>query len=129
MNSEKLRDLLSKAPKAPWRTPCGDHDCEIDTPGDNTVVWIGKNGFPFAAAVVHSAFGQDSKVDAIARLIGVAPDLATEVLTLRAEMERLREALRVYADPCDATETTPCGYDGNMCCKTARAALRTKGGE
>ena len=44
---------------------------------------------------------------------------------VKAEKERdaLRVALTVYADPCDATETTPCGYKGNMCCKTARATL------
>ena len=47
-----------------------------------------------------------------------------EVLKLREENERLREALLVYADPCDATETKPCGYEGNMCCMTARAALK-----
>lgn len=35
----------------------------------------------------------------------------------------LLDALQVYADGCDATETTPCGYDGNMCCMTARTAL------
>jgi hypothetical protein len=35
----------------------------------------------------------------------------------------LVEALKVYADSCEATETTPCGYEGNMCCMTARAAL------
>ena len=43
-----------------------------------------------------------------------------------ADNARLREALQVYADPCDATETSPCGYEGNMCCRTARAALAGK---
>ena len=40
----------------------------------------------------------------------------------------LTEALEIYADCCDATETTSCGYDGNLCCKTARAALTTDKG-
>ena len=40
-----------------------------------------------------------------------------------AEIDRLREALAVYSDPCDATETGDCGLEGNMCCMTARAAL------
>lgn len=41
----------------------------------------------------------------------------------QAEIDRLREALSVYADGCDATETTSCGYEGNMCCMTALTAL------
>ena len=43
---------------------------------------------------------------------------------LTAERDRLREALQLYAEPCDATETSPCGYKGNMCCRTAREALK-----
>jgi len=43
---------------------------------------------------------------------------------LKAENARLREALEFYADPCDAPETGSCGYEGNMCCRTARAALK-----
>ena len=53
-----------------------------------------------------------------------------ELATLRASeaaaMERvkvLEEALMIYADSCDETETKSCGYDGNMCCRSARAAL------
>ena len=37
----------------------------------------------------------------------------------------LVEALMLYADPCEATETSGCGFDGNMCCKSARTALAT----
>jgi len=43
-----------------------------------------------------------------------------------AALERvkvLEEALMIYADSCDETETKSCGYDGNMCCRSARAAL------
>ena len=47
---------------------------------------------------------------------------------LAAENEMLRAALLVYADGCDATETAPCGYEGNMCCMTARAALNGEAG-
>ena len=43
----------------------------------------------------------------------------------RAEKaHRVREALEFYARSCDATETSPCGYEGNLCCKVARAALK-----
>ena len=44
-----------------------------------------------------------------------------------AENARLREALMVYAESCDATDTISCGYEGNMCCMTARAALSKTG--
>jgi hypothetical protein len=37
--------------------------------------------------------------------------------------DEMLSALRFYASGCDATETTPCGYHGNMCCKTASAAI------
>jgi hypothetical protein len=50
--------------------------------------------------------------------------LLAERDALEAENQRLREALLVYADPCDETETKPCGYEGSMCCMTARAALK-----
>ena len=46
-----------------------------------------------------------------------------------AEIDRLRTALSVYADGCDATETTSCGYEGNMCCMTARKAMEDMGYE
>ncbi|WP_143595133.1 hypothetical protein [Thioclava sp. DLFJ4-1] len=47
-----------------------------------------------------------------------------ELDTLRAENDRLREALQLYANGCDATETHACGYEGNLCCMTARRALK-----
>jgi hypothetical protein len=49
---------------------------------------------------------------------------ADHIKVLTADNARLREALQVYANSCDATETSPCGYEGNMCCRTARAALK-----
>lgn len=45
------------------------------------------------------------------------------IAELEAEVARLREALRHYASDCDATETTPCPYEGNLCCRVARDAL------
>lgn len=44
----------------------------------------------------------------------------------RAIKERdavLLVALHFYGDGCDAAESTPCGYQGNLCCKTARDAI------
>lgn len=49
---------------------------------------------------------------------------ADRIEALTKERDRLVKALQVYADPCDANETTSCGYEGNMCCRTARAALK-----
>ena len=51
-------------------------------------------------------------------------EAAARIEQLTEERDRLREALTVYADPCDATETTPCGYEADCCCRTARAALK-----
>ena len=41
----------------------------------------------------------------------------------------LLEALKFYGSSCDATESTPCGYEGNLCCKRARAAIARAEGE
>ena len=46
---------------------------------------------------------------------------------IKAENDNLRKALEFYGDSCDATETTPCGYEGNLCCMTARNALGKEG--
>ena len=53
-----------------------------------------------------------------------AVKLMEKVTALTVERDRFRVALQLYAEPCDATETSPCGYEGNMCCRTARAALK-----
>ena len=65
-------------------------------------------------SAVHSYLGRS-----------VIEEAAAKIEALTAENARLREALQIYANSCDATETSPCGYEGNMCCHTARAALNT----
>lgn len=41
-----------------------------------------------------------------------------------AVIAKLVKALEVYAGPCgDGYEDEPCGYTGNLCCRTARAAI------
>jgi hypothetical protein len=60
------------------------------------------------------------------RNYGTGFDMMKRIDALEADNARLREALDIYADPCDATETTPCGYTGNQCCKAARAAITPK---
>jgi hypothetical protein len=57
----------------------------------------------------------DKESLANARLIAAAPELL--------------EALKFYGSSCDATESTPCGYEGNLCCKRARAAIARAEGE
>lgn len=53
----------------------------------------------------------------------VIDKLNAHITGLSARIEALETALKVYAEPCDGTETTDCGYEGNMCCKTARETL------
>jgi hypothetical protein len=55
--------------------------------------------------------------------------LHTAIDALQSERDSLLEALRFYATSCDATETTPCGYEGNLCCKTARDAIKASEGK
>ena len=61
--------------------------------------------------------------------ISDARTAADTLRALAAERDRLREALKVYAYGCDATETKPCGYYGASCCQTARAALKETGND
>lgn len=51
---------------------------------------------------------------------------AFDLSAAQARIAELEAALRVYADGCDATPNVPCGYEGNMCCQTARRALEAK---
>jgi hypothetical protein len=53
----------------------------------------------------------------------VVPSSTPLPLSATATVAALLEALRFYADGCDATETDDCGYEGNQCCKVARAAI------
>ena len=80
-----------------------------------------------AAAMLIIDGWDDTPESVAARTIfNAMPTLIAELRQLRVERDRLREALAIYAESCDATETTPCGYQGSLCCMTARAAL---GGE
>jgi hypothetical protein len=54
---------------------------------------------------------------------------AAELRRLSAVNRELLEALKFYGSSCDATESTPCGYEGNLCCKRARAAIARAEGE
>lgn len=54
---------------------------------------------------------------------------ADELRRLHAVNAELLEALKFYGSSCDATESTPCGYEGNLCCKRARAAIAKAEGE
>jgi len=62
-----------------------------------------------------------TKID-VARDVDFATLRASEAAAL-GRVKVLEEALMIYADSCDETETKSCGYDGNMCCRSARAAL------
>jgi hypothetical protein len=49
--------------------------------------------------------------------------MATKYMDAVDQRDALLEALKFYGSSCDATESTPCGYEGNLCCKRARAAI------
>jgi len=59
-------------------------------------------------------------------------DRARTAWNTRSDISAAREAklvaaLLVYADSCDASDSAPCGYEGCMCCRTARAVLADLG--
>jgi hypothetical protein len=55
--------------------------------------------------------------------------MATKYMDAVDQRDALLEALKFYGSSCDATESTPCGYEGNLCCKRARAAIARAEGE
>ena len=55
--------------------------------------------------------------------------MATKYMDAVDQRDALLEALKFYGSSCDATESTPCGYEGNLCCKRARVAIARAEGE
>jgi hypothetical protein len=55
--------------------------------------------------------------------------MATKYMDAVDQRDALLEALKFYGSSCDATESTPCGYEGNLCCKRARVAIAWAEGE
>lgn len=51
--------------------------------------------------------------------------LAAEAVAdeFRAKLAKAVQALLVYADTSDCSDYEKCGWEGNLCCKTASAAL------
>lgn len=139
LTTEELRELLEKATPGPWSDKGIDAEgiC-VETDGDNSVAFIGRKGKrPLAAAVVYSALGLDRRLNANARLIAAAPDLAADRIrleaenaALRTEVEKLRGALEYYADASCEGHTKLCGKLTEKECFgcMARAALG-EGGE
>jgi hypothetical protein len=76
-----------------------------------------------AAAELRKQHDLLGKANALCRI------RAAETERLNAEKAELLEALKFYGSSCDATESTPCGYEGNLCCKRARAAIARAEGE
>lgn len=89
---DDLKEILAAATPGPWDVdPHGVGDCMGD-------VWLGED-----VRVCENATSED------AHLIAMAPDLAAEVLRLRAEVERLTEALTPSCD-------TKAAYMGEIHC-------------
>jgi hypothetical protein len=70
------------------------------------------------AALIQSRYGND-----------INDEAAAELRRLHGLNGELLEALKFYGSSCDATESTPCGYEGNLCCKRARAAIAKAEGQ
>lgn len=79
------KDLEASTP-GPWKTPyeTWDNGWSIDTEGENSAVGVGVDNAsedrPLAIVAVEQAFGMDHILDANARLISRAPDLAALAL-------------------------------------------------
>jgi len=81
----------------PWVTPYDDHDCYVDTPGESHYTFIGKNSAPLAAAIVHSAFAEDKRLDANARRIARVPQLENIALAAHEFEQAMLQVLAFRA--------------------------------
>lgn len=92
MTDADLRALLDAATKGPWKTRRGFHDDEEEIyPAEVDGKKRPAVGQWAEFAVVSRRPAAERKANA--RLIAAAPDLAAEVLRLRAESARLRDAV------------------------------------
>ena len=66
---------------------------------------------------------RDAKALEAEKHFKVALQWQERALAAEAKIERMREALNVYAHPCEEGPNG-CMYEGNMCCRAARAALK-----
>ncbi len=138
IDADELRKLLAEATPGPWHSEEKPAGPEANGIKASIGIW---SEFLFRQAIeiadeeidaedekwVAGIWGVISDNDvANARLIAAAPDLAAEVLRLRAEVEKLRAALAFYADVSDyvAPYTGGAGKLWMDCGETARAALK-----
>jgi len=98
--TETLRGLLERATKGDWEV----NPDQIIRSGET---WIGA----FLCGISdRQPYAKGHEATANADLIALAPALAQEVLDLRAENERLREAIQVFID------AAPLGLDDKPYC-------------
>lgn len=88
MTDEELRAMLDAATPGPWEATRKVHKS-----GTVSVRFSGENWADFARVWVRSSGCESANQEgeANARLIAAAPDLAAEVLRLRAELAALKE--------------------------------------
>lgn len=126
MNAETLKELLSDATPGPWYV---DENNPNDFPSryqqDNCTVMAYDCDYHTLAdcSCNHTCRG-DNEVEANAKLIALAPELAADNIALQAEVERLRKALReisagIFNDNGDVTSIGMLAIE-----RIARAALR-----
>lgn len=120
MGTVELKTTLAQISSPPWA---------VDPDTREGMEWnIHIIDYDFNRVCFSSNPGGNSvkTTEANARLIAMAPDLAAEVLRLRAEVERLRKALEDIADGMGETSLSKIG---RFAPAIARAALKAKGTE
>ena len=129
LTTEELRETLEKATPGPWV-------CDVHTSGATIYTlrpakWAGLDALENAWQAQFSQDGSHktplAEVQANAWLSSAAPDLAAEVLALRAENERLRADKRKLSQMCE--HAIRLIKAGNTRVSDICAALNTSEGE
>ena len=107
LTTEELREVLANATPWPWRIGSWQDNVFGTGPKDE---WL-----PICRVKRDDAPIEESRDGFDACLIAAAPDLAAEVLALRAENERLRElAFQGYAEGYAEAADYPATGDAHM---------------
>lgn len=104
LTSAEIRALRDAATKGPWHVDDGSPTGMIQVPEPPLTIW----GFTVATDVTPE---KAATIRADARLIAMAPDLATIAADALDEVARLREALKMWE-----TVYSNCTITSGVCC-------------